>query len=56
MVDEKSHTVNHLVEGAWYPNFVGSKQVRAYRFEGDRLILQAESASGRTTVVWKRSR
>ena len=54
-VDEKAQTVNHLVEAAWFPNFVGTKQVRAYRFEGDRLILQADSASGRTTIVWKRS-
>ena len=54
-VDEKTSSVIHHVEGAWYPNYVGTKQVRVYRFDGDRLTLHAESASGRTTVVWKRS-
>ena len=55
-VDEKAHTVTHLVEGAWFPNYVGTKQVRAYRFEGDRLILQADGIRGLATIVWKRSR
>ena len=55
-VDEKAGAVTHHVEAAWYPNFVGTKQVRVYEFDGDRLTLHAESASGRTTIVWKRSR
>jgi hypothetical protein len=55
-VDEKISTVFHQVEGAWYPNYVGTKQVRVYRFEGDRLILQADQPSGHTTVVWKRAK
>ena len=54
-VDEKAHTVTHLVEGAWFPNYVGTKQVRAYSFEGDRLILRADSVRGRATIVWKRA-
>ena len=55
-VDEKAAVVIHHVEGAWYPNYVGSKQIRRYRFEGDRLTLEADSASGHVTVGWKRAR
>jgi Lipocalin-like domain len=55
-IDEKARAITHHVEGAWYPNYVGSKQVRAYRLQGDHLILNAESASGRTTVTWKRAK
>lgn len=56
-VDEKTNTVNHQVEGAWFPNYVGTRQVRVYKFEGnDRLILQAKQAWGVATIVWKRSK
>jgi len=55
-IDEVNSAVIHEVEAAWYPNFVGTKQVRHYVFEGDRLTLQADSPSGRSTIVWKRSR
>lgn len=55
-IDEKASTVTHHVEGASFPNFVGTNQVRHYRFEGDRLILQADTASGHATIVWKRSK
>jgi hypothetical protein len=55
-IDEAASAVIHHVEGAWYPNFVGTDQVRIYCFEGDRLTLQADSASGRTTIVWQRPR
>ena len=54
-IDETATAVIHLVEGAWYPNYVGTQQVRVYRFDGDRLTLKAESASGHVTVVWKRA-
>jgi hypothetical protein len=55
-IDEKASTITHHVEGASFPNYVGTNQVRHYRFEGDRLILQADTASGRGTIVWKRSK
>lgn len=55
-IDEKASTVTHHVEGASFPNFVGTNQVRHYRFEGDRLILQADIASGHGTIVYKRSK
>ena len=55
-IDQKTSSVIHHVEGAWYPNYVGTRQVRVYRFDGDRLILQAEQPSGHVTVVWKRAK
>jgi hypothetical protein len=55
-VDEKKGAVIHEVEGAWYPNYVGTKQARVYHFDGDRLTLEAEQPSGHTTVVWRRAK
>jgi hypothetical protein len=42
-VDLVAGLVIHSVEGAWFPNWVGQKQVRQYRFAGDRLTLEADS-------------
>ena len=59
-VNESARTVTHEVIGSWYPNFVGSRQVRHYEFEGpDRLLLRTPPrASGRETqtdlLVWER--
>ena len=54
-VDEKLGAVIHHVEGAWYPNYVGTKQVRFLHFEGRRLTLEADSPAGRAKIVWQRS-
>jgi hypothetical protein len=32
-------TVTHHVEVAWFPNMVGEDNVRAYKFDGNRLRL-----------------
>ncbi|MCX6590863.1 MAG: lipocalin-like domain-containing protein [Acidobacteria bacterium] len=55
-VDEKKKAVIHHVDGAWFPNYVGSDQVRYYRFEADRLILEADLPTGRSTIVWRRAK
>jgi hypothetical protein len=45
----------HLVEGCSFPNWIGTKQLRYFRFDGpSRLILEAQSASGRYKLVWLR--
>jgi hypothetical protein len=46
--DEKS--VVHHVQGALNPAWVGGNQVRALRFEGERLILSAAVAKSGQTV------
>ena len=53
-VDEKSGTVTHHVEGAWFPNWIGTKQVRRYEFSGNRLILRADLPAGPGVLVWER--
>jgi hypothetical protein len=44
------------VEGAWTPNWIGTKQVRYFKFEGDRLTLEADLRGGRGKLVWERTR
>jgi lipocalin-like protein len=58
-VDEKTGIVTHHVEGAAYPNYIGTDQRRLFRMEGDRLILQTppERAAGADviySIVWQR--
>jgi hypothetical protein len=52
-VDEEAGTVTHLVEGSWFPNLVGTVQVREFAFEGARLWLSAQTAWGRVRIVWE---
>ena len=54
-----SGTVAHHLRGASYPNWVGSDQVRHYRFEGSRLTLSTppiEFAGRKLTSVSIRER
>ena len=60
-VDEEAGIINHHVQGGLFPNWIGSNQVRYYRFDGpDRLILSTEAIGAapvrRTivTLVWER--
>jgi hypothetical protein len=53
-VDEATHTVNHLVEGGWFPNMVGTIQVRDYRFDGELLMLSATTEDGSARLVWQK--
>jgi hypothetical protein len=57
-VNAAGDTVVHRVQGALNPAWVGTEQVRRMRFDGDRLVLQAEvkKASGivRHVITWKR--
>jgi Lipocalin-like domain len=56
-IDEVSHVMWHYPELAWRPDWVGTKQARPYRFDGDRLIFSGKAAEGshgvdRWTIVW----
>lgn len=53
-VDEASAIVIHHVEGCSYPRWIGTDQVRRYRFEGDQLILSAEGQGTRRVLKWAR--
>jgi hypothetical protein len=58
-LDENAETVTFHVDGAAYPNYVGTNQLRYYKIEGDRLILRTppERAGGTDVtyyVTWER--
>ena len=51
--------VTHVIEVSFYPNWIGEKQVRFYKFEDDKLILSTPpmSVAGKQLsghLVWKR--
>jgi hypothetical protein len=55
-VDAEKREVVHRVEGSSFVNWVGTEQVRQFRFDGpDRLILETRSSSGHSTVIWRRT-
>ena len=53
-IDEEAGSVTHHVEGAWFPNLVGTNQVRYYHLDGDTLTLDADTAWGRVRIVWEK--
>jgi hypothetical protein len=58
-VDEDAGVVTFHVDGAAYPNYVGTDQKRFYKIEGNRLILRTppERAGGADVtyyVTWER--
>jgi hypothetical protein len=53
-VDAAAGTVTHSVEGAWFPNWAGRKQVRQYHFTGNQLTLEADSPAWHTKLLWQR--
>lgn len=60
-VDEHARTVTHHVEQAMFPNWTGSKQLRYYKLEANRLILTTPSIrrGGQDVIgvlVWERLR
>ena len=60
-VDEHARTVTHHVEQAMFPNWTGSKQVRYYKLEANKLILTTPSIrrGGQDVIgvlVWERVR
>jgi hypothetical protein len=55
-VDEAADQVIHKVESSLFPNWVGTEQKRFFRFEGNRLTLEADTAAGRSKLVWERVR
>lgn len=54
-VHEKEGYILHKVEASLNPNWVGGDQKRFFRFEGDRLVLEADAqALGRSRLVWEK--
>jgi hypothetical protein len=59
-VDEAAGRIIHLPEIATAPNYPGSRQVRPFRLEGDKLILSGVETevpdAVRWTIVWQRAK
>lgn len=53
-VDEGARTVTHHIEGSSFPNLVGTDQVRTFRLDDGRLILDADAAWGQVRAVWEK--
>jgi Lipocalin-like domain len=54
-VQHGAQTVTHHVEACSSPNWVGTDQVRTFRFSGDALSLRADRTDGsKSTLLWKR--
>ena len=52
-IDVKENRLIHLPEVATEPGYVGSRQIRPYKFEDGRLVL-SEVETGRPGVLrWK---
>src|SRR3954471_3179183 len=53
-IDLKNRAVVHHIEGSWFPNLVGTDQTRHFRFDGDQLILDADTEWGKVHIVWRK--
>ncbi|MGA2117483.1 MAG: lipocalin-like domain-containing protein [Bryobacteraceae bacterium] len=53
-VDAEAGVVIHAVDGAWFPNWIGQRQVRQYRFSGKTLTLEADSPAWHAKLIWRR--
>src|SRR3954453_16357796 len=54
-VDKKAGVVTHHIEGSWFPNWIGQKQIRSFRFiENRRLMLEAGSPMWHATLIWRK--
>jgi hypothetical protein len=53
-IDLGSKAVVHHIQGSWFPNLVGTDQIRHFRFDGDQLILDAETEWGKVHIVWRK--
>jgi Lipocalin-like domain len=59
-IDEEQGQIVHLPAVATDPEFVGSRQVRPFVFEGDRLIFsdfeKQDPSVSRWKIVWEKAR
>ena len=55
-IDQKKRAVIHHIEGAWFPNLLGTNQVRVFQFVGDQLVLDADTEWGKVRIEWKRAK
>ena len=60
LIDVRRKWIVHLPEVATDPGYVGSRQIRPYRFEGGRMILsdieKNDPSVARWEIVWEKAR
>ena len=54
-IDPDNNAIVHHIEGSWFPNLVGTDQIRYFRLEGNRLILDADTKWGKVHIVWEKN-
>lgn len=53
-IDAEKKAVTHHIEGGWFPNLTGTEQIRFFRFENGRLVLDADTAWGKVRIIWEK--
>jgi hypothetical protein len=53
-IDLEKKAVVHHIQGSWFPNLIGTDQIRYFRYQDDRLILDADTEWGRVHIVWRK--
>jgi hypothetical protein len=54
-IDTGKQAVIHHVEGSWFPNLTHTDQTRLFRFVGDELVLDADTAWGKVRIAWEKA-
>jgi hypothetical protein len=44
------------IESGWFPNLAGTEQLRYFRFDAERLVLDADTSWVRVKIIWERAR
>jgi hypothetical protein len=53
-IDAGNTAVTQHIEAGWFPNLAGTDQVRHYGFDGDELVLDADTAWDKVRIIWRR--
>jgi hypothetical protein len=51
-IDVANHAIYHYPEVAWMPNFVGTKQQRPYKFDGELLTFLGKTTNRPGVESW----
>lgn len=54
-LDEDAGIITHHIDGSWFPNLVGTQQIRWFVLEEHRLALHAETPWGHVTLEWEKA-
>jgi hypothetical protein len=53
-MDERTSTLFHQIESAWFPNVPGTVQKGRYKFEEEMLVLDADTVWASVRIIWAR--